>query len=189
MYLLIPVLLSIVVALARGKDLTRFALGGPFRAPWLVIFILVYRFAIYPQPVSDWAIQNGVAPYLNPVPYILLLVLILLNHRLRPVSLPLAVIGLGTFLNLVAVLANGGYMPVSLEALQHTSPPEEVARMQQGIPDCHSTLMDEFSRLTFLADNFYVPRPFPFPAAFSVGDFIIGVGAFWLFQVVFPPKR
>ncbi|HAG07795.1 MAG: hypothetical protein XD69_0468 [Clostridia bacterium 62_21] len=189
MYLLIPVLLSIIVALARGKDLSRFALDGRFRAPWLVIFILVYRLVLYLQPVSDWATQSGLAPYLNPVPYVLLLLFISLNWRLKPVSGPLTVIGLGTFLNLVVMVANGGFVPVPLEALQRTTPPEMIAKMQQGIPDCHSILMDESSRLTFLADNFYVPRPFPFPAAFSVGDFIIGVGAFWLFQVVFPPKR
>ena len=32
----------------------------------------------------------------------------------------------------------------------------------------------------FLSDIFVIPPPFPIPSVFSVGDFLIALGMFWL---------
>ncbi|MBO8128171.1 MAG: DUF5317 domain-containing protein [Peptococcaceae bacterium] len=191
MYLLIPIFLSIVVALLRGKDLSRFALQDRFKAPWLVILALVLRVLLYIPPITEYALQLRITPYLNPVPYFLMVLFVIVNLHLKLIRPALILLGFGTLLNLVTVLANGGFMPTRLDMMIYTdtASPEIIAKLQQGIPDCHTILMDESSRLTFLADNFPLPLPHPFAAVFSIGDAIIGIGAFWLFQSIFPPKR
>jgi len=191
MYLLLPVFCSILVALLRGKDLSRLVLQDRFRAPWLVILALVLRVLLYIPPLTGYALQAGLTPYLNPVPYFLMIFFALANLRLRLIRPALILLGCGTLLNLVTVLANGGFMPARPDMLVYTgtASPETIAKLQQGVPDCHTILMDESSRLTFLADNFPLPLPHPFAAVFSIGDAIIGIGAFWLFQSIFPSKR
>jgi len=190
MYLLIPVFCSVLIALLRGKDISRFALSQRFRAPWLIILALVLRILLYIPSIGDYALELGLTPYLNPAPYFLLIAFVVINLHVKLVRPALILLALGTFLNLVTLLANGGFMPARLDMLIYsgTASPETIAKLQQGIPDCHTVMMDESSRLTFLADNFPLPLPHPFAAVFSAGDAILGVGAFLLFQCIFPAK-
>jgi hypothetical protein len=109
----------------------------------------------------------------GPVIYVLSTVVVL-AALLRNARLPgLPILAVGAILNLVVVVANGGYMPSSPDAwLELTG----VA----AIPVAHYSnvvLIGPDTLLPFLGDVFVFPRSLPMATAFSVGDAIIALGA------------
>ncbi|MFO7532245.1 MAG: DUF5317 domain-containing protein [Candidatus Limnocylindrales bacterium] len=109
----------------------------------------------------------------GPVIYVLSTVAVL-AALLRNVRLPgLPILATGGILNLVVILANGGYMPSSPDAwLELTG--------MAAIPVAHYSnvvLIGPDTLLPFLGDVFVFPRPLPMATAFSVGDAIIALGA------------
>lgn len=100
--------------------------------------------------------------------------LAVLAALLRNLNLPgLPVIATGAVLNLVPVLANGGYMPSSPEAwLELTG--------SAALPVSHFTnvvLAAPDTAFAILGDIFAFPRQLPMATVFSVGDAVIAVGA------------
>ncbi|MGI8605943.1 MAG: MFS transporter [Gaiellaceae bacterium] len=80
----------------------------------------------------------------------------------------------GMAANAVAIVANGGKMPVSPEAAR-------AAGIDVGE---HSNVQLGGERLTFLGDVFALPHQVPFANVFSVGDLLIGVGMMALIVVI-----
>lgn len=72
----------------------------------------------------------------------------------------------GMAANAIAIVANGGKMPVSPDAAR-------AAGIDVGV---HSNVQLGGERLTFLSDVFALPHQMPFANVFSVGDLLIGVG-------------
>jgi hypothetical protein len=79
-------------------------------------------------------------------------------------------VGLGTALNLTAIVANSGVMPASRAALELAGIVPEDGRF------ANSTAVAD-ARLAFLGDVFAWPAPLPLANVFSVGDVLIVVGA------------
>lgn len=110
---------------------------------------------------------------------LILLVFVWLNRRQPGFWL----LGLGLALNLLVILLNGGYMPIS---------PETVRKIYPGVPDSQwqighrlgngkdIVLAVEATRLWFLSDRFTFPEHWNLLVAFSLGDVLIAFGAFWL---------
>jgi hypothetical protein len=94
-------------------------------------------------------------------------------------------LGLGLLLNLVVMLANGGYMPIAPETLgrigAHDLAAAPVGTRMLGYKDL--VLPREQTQLGVLSDILVLPWPFA-PNAFSVGDVLIAVGLFVLVQRV-----
>jgi hypothetical protein len=84
-------------------------------------------------------------------------------------------IAAGAVLNFTVVLANGGQMPAS---------PEAVAALM-GAPVLpttgftNSVIAGPETNFAFLGDIFVLPRPLPLANFFSIGDVLIGVGGAW----------
>lgn len=93
---------------------------------------------------------------------------LLQNRHLKSLYLVL----LGLFLNTLVILANGGHMPVSLDALKRAGVAgwEEILRNRA---DAVHTLLDEKTRLPFLGDVIALP---PLGKAVSLGDLFILAG-------------
>ena len=109
----------------------------------------------------------------GPLIYVASTVAVLLA-LLRNVRLPgFLILASGAILNLVAVVANGGFMPSSAEAwLELTG--------SAAIPVAHYsnvTLIGPDTLFPFLGDIFVFPRPLPLATAFSIGDALIALGA------------
>ena len=104
---------------------------------------------------------------------------LLLNRHLPGSRLLLA----GAALNAIVMLANGGLMPVTPQALERSGHSgyivaqggDQFVRRSKDI-----VLEKEDTRLWFLSDVMGIPAPLPFSSNFSPGDLLIGLGAAWL---------
>ena len=90
------------------------------------------------------------------------------------------VLGLGLALNFLVIAANGGYMPVPPENLVKAGMLHEAEMLQARGHFSNLTVLTEETRFPFLADIFVIPPYLPFRNVFSIGDVIIGIGAFIL---------
>ncbi|ADD01817.1 conserved hypothetical protein [Thermoanaerobacter mathranii subsp. mathranii str. A3] len=89
------------------------------------------------------------------------------------------IISVGVFLNFIVIFANGGRMPVSIDALKAAGLNNLILQLQANRIATHQVLKSS-TRLKFLADVLVLPKPYPLPKAFSIGDFIMATGTFLL---------
>jgi hypothetical protein len=116
---------------------------------------------------------------------VLLLVFAWGNRRLAGVWL----LGLGLLLNLAVIVLNGGLMPISPETVLRLAPqtPPGLLTIGARLGVTKDVVLSEAqTSLAFLSDRFILPNPFTkgssgnAAAAFSLGDVVIAVGAFWV---------
>jgi len=175
MILLAALLVSLLIGLLLGGKLSRLA-ALPLRLPWLAL--LAFGLQIY---LLYW--PSAMAPaLLSPhtailvASYLLLLVFVWINRRLPG----MLIIGLGLLMNLTVMLANGGYMPITPEAVIQVGHEYELQTFEPGarLRNTKDILLPrEQTNLWFLSDIFVVAPPFPIPSVFSPGDVVLALGA------------
>ena len=117
-------------------------------------------------------------PYLLITSEVLLLLFAGANVRMAGFWVML----IGTAANLIVILLNGGWMPISpniVEALAPNAPPGSWQVGQRLGFSKDIVLMVEDTRLWFLSDRLLLPSWLPYQVAFSVGDILLAGGAFW----------
>jgi len=97
----------------------------------------------------------------------------------------LALIGLGLALNLAVMVANGGFMPITPEAVARIGHRHLIVHLD-GLERMSGSkgivLPREETALWALSDIFIIPPPLPLASAFSLGDVLVAVGAFIFLQ-------
>jgi Family of unknown function (DUF5317) len=174
---LVLLLAGVVVAVLRGGSLENIN-RVRFRLPWLVFLGLALQVGAEAAAVRIPGIHGGAGGLiLLAISYGLLVIFVALNFRLPGALL----IGLGLFLNLAVILANGG-MPVSRRAVT-------VSGSHPGLHLRHSVKhqwMGRGTRLAFLGDII----PLPPLGVVSAGDVVLGAGVFLLVNhLMAPPNR
>jgi hypothetical protein len=174
MIFLCAVALGILLGYAFGGRLSRL-LVLRLRALWLVLAALAIQLLIFPLFTAEPIVPHWTA-VLHGVSYGLVFLWLILNLRVRP----LLAIGAGALLNIVVVLANGGYMPASPGALAQAGFESVAESLARG--DVYGNLvgMSASTRLGFLGDWIPLPRWLPFATVMSVGDVLIMAGLVWL---------
>jgi len=87
---------------------------------------------------------------------------------LRNVQVPgMAIAAIGAGCNLLAIIANGGYMPAD---------PEALASVGLGGPGYTNSIVLTDPVLPFLTDVFAMPAWMPAANIFSIGDVLLGIG-------------
>ncbi|MCL6478297.1 MAG: DUF5317 domain-containing protein [Peptococcaceae bacterium] len=175
MYLCASVLLAVLTALARGgkwNNLITFR----FKRTWLVFTAIGAQLLIF-NPLWERYVQAGLA---TSALYILSMFILLLFLAANMSMSGLRVLGLGILSNSIAIIANGGYMPSSLEALKHILPAETISRLEGGSAAYNVMLITDQTRFKFLCDIFYIPHV----NVYSVGDVLIAAGAFIAIQQI-----
>jgi len=141
----------------------------PFlRALWIApVVLLAETGAIYLLPAS-------ILPYALPAAHILLLPFLLLNLRFIGTRLILA----GFMLNLLAMVANGGLMPVEMSAVEAVGKHDNQELIVGDHIDGSKNVLlaRDDVRLRGLTDVILLPVPQPFTRAISLGDIAIVVG-------------
>lgn len=175
MILLAALLFSFLIAILTGGKLSRLA-GLPMRRPWLAL--LAFGMQIYqihePTTMAEGLLSLHTA--ILVLSYLILLLFVWLNRKL----LGILIVGVGLVLNFTVMLANGGYMPITLEAVTQVGhldalPSTEPGARLRNTKDV--VLPREQTRLWILSDIFVIPEPFPIPSVFSIGDVFIAAGA------------
>lgn len=142
------------------------------RGLWLLLPPLVLQLLIFPLgnrgPIITWG-----APFWHILSYLFLLGFVGCNWRYPE----LMGMGLGLFLNFLAIAANGGYMPASAEALRRAGLESVAQALEAGTRQGNTLLMSSSTRLNFLGDWLYFPSWVPLSSAFSLGDLILGLSA------------
>jgi hypothetical protein len=173
MILLLSIGLSIVLGLLTGGRLSGLA-RVPFRLAWLTFVALGL------QVISVYVGQRGWLPgMLLIISYSVLLAVVVANIR----TPGLALLALGLVANLAVISANGGYMPVTSEAIalagfEHLVSSTEAGNEIFGSKDIVLPYSD--TRLWPLSDILIIR--WPVPAVASLGDLVLAVGAFWFIQ-------
>jgi hypothetical protein len=109
--------------------------------------------------------------------HILLFVVVWQNRHLSGVKL----LGLGLVLNFLVMVVNGGFMPITPEALVQIGYDGNASQLETGyIVGRTKNMVAEAgeARLWLLSDIMVIPRPFPIPSALSLGDVLIVLGLF-----------
>ena len=88
---------------------------------------------------------------------------------------------IGLLLNMVVMIANGGFMPINPATAERVVGTEKIASVEikSRIGQKDILLPANDTRLEWLADRFLPPFGFPYQVAFSLGDVFIALGAFW----------
>jgi hypothetical protein len=163
----------ILVAALAGGLVAGHVLGGRLRnldhlqldLPWLIFLALGLQLVIFSpfgQPFSD-----TLTVALHLFSYALILAFAAANWR-EP---GIAFASVGIVSNVIAIAANGGYMPASPRAL------ELAGIAVSAEPHNNSAVAEQSARLLVLGDVMAVPEWVPLVAnVFSVGDVLIAGG-------------
>ena len=180
MILAAAILSAVLIGLARGGRLRRLA-NLPLRWAWitLVAFGLQIYLIYFPEPVNEGIFGPRVIVLMFS--YALLFAVVWRNRALPGLWL----IGLGLLANFAVMLLNGGYMPITAEALAQVGHSRNILSPEPGArvrATKDIVLPREQTYAWWLSDIFVLPPPFPIPSVFSLGDVFIALGAFWLIQ-------
>jgi hypothetical protein len=163
----LAILLGLLVGLALGGSPSRLA-ALRLRHAWLVLPPLLLQLVIF-SPQGSVLLDPLIGP-LHLLSNALLVPLLYLNRR----HVGLLIVGAGLLLNSVVIAANGGYMPVSPDALRAAGMERRIAVLEQQGDSLKATLMTESTPFAFLGD--IIPVPPPIQRVFSVGDVVMAVG-------------
>jgi hypothetical protein len=165
MFILYAVLAGLVIGAVHGGNPARL---GDLRIAWapLIAVGLGLQVLLFSTSLGDALGAAAPAVYVASN----VAVLIAVGRNLAIPGLPLVLIGGAA--NLVAILANGGYMPVSPAALVALGRTASEGYSNSRLLDGPGT----GAVLGPLTDVFAIPAWLPMANVFSVGDACIGVG-------------
>jgi hypothetical protein len=178
MILIFAVAVGLAGALLRyRKDALNRIAALPLRSAWILLLAIILQIPLLRAPAvmpHDLRLQQA----LLLLSYLLLIAFVSLNWRNRGIL----VVGVGLGLNLLAILSNGGFMPVTAQTLVRINPGSQVQDWTTGV---HYPGSKDVIRLPqeiyfwVFSDLLVLPPPFPLPTAFSLGDLVIAAGIIW----------
>jgi Family of unknown function (DUF5317) len=163
---LLPLVIALPLTLLCGGRLARIA-ELRLRGLWLFFLAFGIQVVAFPFAFLPWTTGDDAARVLWLVSYGCLLVAAALNRRIFGAQ----VVAFGMALNLLAILANGGRMPATPEAM-------DAAGLSFAVK--HNSVAESDPHVAWLVDRFAAPDWMPLTNVFSVGDAVIAAGAFLL---------
>ena len=144
---------------------------------WLPLIIFAFIIQVLFILPAPWGLfqSSAAAKILLLSSLILLLIACLKNIR----NLGIMAVTAGLILNLLAVSANGGLMPVTPDAVDQAGGHGHPYSEGTHVPRTKSIILSkEDTRLQFLTDVYVVPHWMVIPGPYSIGDFFIVAGVF-----------
>lgn len=140
----------------------------------LALLVVVAQYGGQYAADAGWIALYTWGPFVFVGSFLLLMAVIWLNRK----NPALLLIGVGILLNLIVIAANGGKMPVSADGLIRAGLESYIPPLEAETVITHQ-LLDEETRLPFLADIMVLAKPYPRPKVFSIGDVVLAAGALW----------
>jgi hypothetical protein len=174
---------AVIAGLAAG--LIRAWVGKrPYRTenlkgPGLVLIAFLPQLAAFYLLKGGSKLPDAWAPYILVGTQVVLLGFAWLNRKVAGFWL----LGPGLLLNFLVIVLNGGLMPISPEMVRKIYPgaPETSWQVHERLGSGKDIVLPvSETRLWFLSDRFVFPDWMHYQVAFSVGDVLIALGAFWL---------
>jgi hypothetical protein len=175
------ILCSGCVALLRGGRLSNL---NHFSIRWSVLPLLalsIQILVIYGPGRND-AGRFSLSAVLILGSYALLMIAVWVNRHVPG----MAWLGLGAGLNVLVILVNGGWMPITAQSLQAVGvigAPADVALGQRVQATKDVVMSSAEIQLRWLSDLFVIPNAGIFTMVFSAGDALMMLGLFQLIQV------
>ena len=177
------ILLSALVAgLLTGLVWARWS-GNPYQTPelrhfWLVFVAFLPQLIVVYLPITRENFPNWLVAACLLASQIMLFGFAWFNRRIS--GMPILICGIA--LNLAVMMANSGFMPISPQTASRLIPEERLLDIQPGsrLGPKDILLHPQDTRFEWLADRFLPPSWFPYQVAFSLGDVLIAIGAFWM---------
>lgn len=168
------IVIAIVLSLFRGGNFKGIA-DLRLKHGWIFPLLLVMQFLFFMyQSKFQWMAEASNYVYLGV--YVVGLYFLLVNRRHSGFHL----IFIGVLLNFIVMAANGGRMPVSLEAASVLDP-YFVEVLKEGIYAKHQALTDS-TWFGFLGDIIPLSSPYPREQVISIGDVVMNIGIFLFIQ-------
>jgi len=154
-----------------------------FRAMWLVTLGFLPQLIAFYLPYTRRLLSDELASLSLVCSQLMLLIFTFANLRLP--GMPILLLGL--VCNLGVILANGGFMPLTVDAaarlvdqtaLNNLAVGERVSNASKDI-----LLPETGILLPWLADRFVSPPFLSYRFAFSLGDVLVAAGTFWLLLI------
>ena len=176
MVLVFGVLIGVLAGFALGGSFDRLA-DIKLRGSALFGIVLAVQVVAYPSGLLPFSLSDRVATALWLCSYAALVLLAILNRKLR--GFPIA--AAGTLSNLAAVLANGGHMPALPSALADAGTP--IAHLHAN------SVVAEHPHLSWLIDRWGAPDWVPAANVYSVGDVLLAIGAIVIVSAAMGARR
>ena len=141
------------------------------RFGWVVLLALLLQIIVIWVGFGEAAVLRR---FIFPSTYVLLLAFIVLNRR----RIGFLVIGAGMLLNFLAIVSNGGLMPVTPANAEKAGMGYKIEGVELGeaIPRSKNVLLEAGDiHLRWLSDRFTWISDSPI-AVFSVGDIVVAAG-------------
>lgn len=171
--------MGLLAGLARARYHRRPFAIPELRLTWLAtVAFLPQWLAFFFAPTRSLFTDRGAAVALVTSQLLLTGFGVANRHHL---AIKLLTAGLG--LNLAVIVANGGLMPISPETVKRLMPHIAHDRRQIGQrfgKTKDRILPESATTLAWLSDRFILSTGFTQRVAYSLGDLVIAIGAFWL---------
>jgi uncharacterized membrane protein (Fun14 family) len=172
------VIFGLIVGFLRRGSLKGFA-SLNLKYGWMFPLLLLVQFVVYAlQSHIVWV--AAASTYTFMLVYIIGFVFLWLNRK----ESALLVVLVGAFLNFLVMLANGGRMPVSLEAAEAVLDPYYVEILRNGTLYGKHAIMTAHTHLAFLGDIIPLAKPYYKQQVISIGDVVESIGIFLYIQKV-----
>lgn len=145
------------------------------RWEWLVFISVLPQILIFYVRGSGRFVPESVIPYIQVLSMLGLITFTAINIRISSFW----VIGVGLLSNFAAIIANKGWMPISVETLGKLHPelpPDHWIVGQRLGSSKDRILTEDTTNLGFLSDTIPVPSWISYKFAFSIGDVILSIG-------------
>jgi Family of unknown function (DUF5317) len=183
-------LIGIAVALIRGGS---FAGWARIHISWSLIALvsLGIQLILHNPPVDHQAWAMAVGPFVW-IGCLAALMAVLARNAFTSKSsrYPWLLAAFGVGLNLLVVVANGGYMPQSPDARETTRGGSLAVAQSADAKLRNIVTMTDQTRLSLLGDVIPEPAWFPNSNVLSAGDLLLGSGlAWWAFLITASTTR
>lgn len=173
---------SVVVGKLRGGSFSNIKDANLEKWYFFVSGFLVEFSALYMDSKGFGFFKENIL-LIHFLSYMLLFVGIYFNWS----SMGFKIIFIGIFLNFFVIMANSGQMPVSADSMVKIGLIDNMISIRDGHVITH-TLINSNTVFKYLGDVMVLPKPYPRPKIFSIGDVFMALGVFLYIQEIMIKK-
>ncbi len=178
MLLLVALVAGLLVGLGWAGWQHRPYQAPALRSTWLAFAAFFPQLVVAYLPATRHLLIDWLASIVLLISLTLFSVFAWRNRHLS--GMPVLLTGLA--LNLIVIVANGGWMPINPQTASRLTGNDVLGVMSLGsrFGQKDILLLSQNTHFEFLADRFFLPDWIPYKVAFSLGDVLVSLGIFWL---------